>query len=280
MNNLDLISQVLFKKYDDQFQWLNYTDLKQIIKKFSKDPLVSNNDKKINIKTVYKVHNKIYPIIEKIQQVKSLRVLDTDEDNESETKSEIQMQDDLLNSTVKKNINPKIDFKNFYILIDSKDRNKNSWSTNNPFQFDLQPSSIDVTANNMNNSINKKFSDIHSITIKQIILPKIDMDIPYLLINIQEIGGNINISNNSASNCFGYLTNPKIIGDYMYYSFEDYHDSHLTKVFESRIELSKLTISFLKPNGKLIEFDNNLSVIVELMLKCLYKKLENTILFT
>lgn len=276
MNNLELLSQVLFKKYEDQFQWLNYTDLKQIIKKFAKDPLFENS--KLDIKKVCKVHNKIYPLIEKIQQVKSLRNLDETHDEENEEESNIELQNEVIHSSIRKQINPKIDFKNHYVLIDSKDRNKDYWPANNPFQFDLQPSSIDMSSSSMNNSINRKFNDIHSITIKQIILPKIDSTIPYILVNIQEIGSNINISNDMASNCFGYLTNPKIVDSYMYYSFEEYYDSHLTKIFEQRIELSKLTISFLKPDGKLIEFDNDLSVIIELMVTCLQKKLENTIL--
>jgi len=276
MSNLELLSQVLFKKYEDQFEWLNYTDLKQIIKKFAKDPLFENS--KLDIKKVCKVHNKIYPLIEKIQQVKSLRNLDESRDEENEEESNIELQNEVIHSSIRKQINPKMDFKNYYVLIDSKDRNKDYWPANNPFQFDLQPSSIDMSSSNMNNSINRKFNDIHSITIKQIILPKIDSTIPYILVNIQEIGSNINISNDMASNCFGYLTNPKIVDSYMYYSFEEYYDSHLTKIFEPRIELSKLTISFLKPDGKLIEFDNDLSVIIELMVTCLQKKLENTIL--
>lgn len=276
MSNLELLSQVLFKKYEDQFQWLNYSDLKQIIKKFAKDPLFENS--KLDIKKVCKVHNKIYPLIEKIQQVKSLRNLDEKNDEENEEESNIELKNEVIHSSIRKQINPKIDFKNYYVLIDSKDRNKDYWPANNPFQFDLQPSSIDMSSSNMNNSINRKFNDIHSITIKQIILPKIDITIPYILVNIQEIGSNINISNDMASNCFGYLTNPKIVDSYMYYSFEEYYDSHLTKIFEPRIELSKLTISFLKPDGKLIEFDNDLSVIIELMVTCLQKKLENTIL--
>ncbi len=276
MSNLELLSQVLFKKYEDQFQWLNYTDLKQIIKKFAKDPLFENS--KLDIKKVCKVHNKIYPLIEKIQQVKSLRNLDESRDEENEEESNIELQNEVIHSSIRKQINPKMDFKNYYVLIDSKDRNKDYWPANNPFQFDLQPSSIDMSSSSMNNSINRKFNDIHSITIKQIILPKIDSPIPYILVNIQEIGSNINISNDMASNCFGYLTNPKIVDSYMYYSFEEYYDSHLTKIFEQRIELSKLTISFLKPDGKLIEFDNDLSVIIELMVTCLQKKLENTIL--
>tara|TARA_B100002052_G_C15874539_1_gene596329 strand:+ start:937 stop:1773 length:837 start_codon:yes stop_codon:yes gene_type:complete len=277
MSNLELLSQVLFKKYEDQFQWLNYSDLKQIIKKFAKDPLFENS--KLDIKKVCKVHNKIYPLIEKIQQVKSLRNLDEKNDEENEEESNIELKNEVIHSSIRKQINPKIDFKNYYVLIDSKDRNKDYWPANNPFQFDLQPSSIDMSSSNMNNSINRKFNDIHSITIKQIILPKIDITIPYILVNIQEIGSNINISNDMASNCFGYLTNPKIVDSYMYYSFEEYYDSHLTKIFEPRIELSKLTISFLKPDGKLIEFNNDLSVIIELMVTCLQKKLENTILY-
>ena len=55
---------------------------------------------------------------------------------------------------------------NIYLQFDSKDRNKDYWPANNPFQFDLQPSSIDMSSSSMNNSINRKFNDIHSITIK------------------------------------------------------------------------------------------------------------------
>lgn len=274
MNNLELLSQVLFKKYEDQFQWLNYTDLKQIIKKFAKDPLFETSD--LNIRTVHKVHNKIYPLIEKIQQVKSLRVLDK-ADEKKETK--IHFENELIDSSIKKKINPTIDLKNYFVLVDSKDRNVDQWPSNNPFQFALGATSVDLSTNSMNNSINRSFNDVHSITIKRIILPKVDIELPYILINIQELGSNISVSNNMASNSFGYLTNPTVIENYMYYSFEEYYDSHLTKIFEPRIELSKITISFLKPNGKIIEFDKELSIIVEIMVTCLQQKLENTILY-
>ena len=33
MNNLDLCTQVLFKKYANEFPWLNYVDLNRIISK-------------------------------------------------------------------------------------------------------------------------------------------------------------------------------------------------------------------------------------------------------
>ena len=37
MNNIDICSQILYKKYSDKVNWLTYNDLNRIIKKFCND---------------------------------------------------------------------------------------------------------------------------------------------------------------------------------------------------------------------------------------------------
>ena len=88
------------------------------------------------------------------------------------------------------------------------------------------------------------------------------------------------------NNCFGYLSEPKKNNGYLYFNYDENIDaitnyiqeSHMTKIFSPRIELSKITINILNPSGEIIDFDVNKSVIVELQITCLKKELENNIL--
>ena len=52
----------------------------------------------------------------------------------------------------------------------------------------------------------------------------------------------------------------------------------MTKIFSPRIELSKLTFNIKKPDGSIVDFDNDDSVVIELQITCLRKELENTML--
>ena len=53
------------------------------------------------------------------------------------------------------------------------------------------------------------------------------------------------------TNTFGHLTLPTIFGDYSYYTFNEKYESilesgqnsHMTKLFSPRIEITKLTFS-------------------------------------
>ena len=52
----------------------------------------------------------------------------------------------------------------------------------------------------------------------------------------------------------------------------------MTKLFSPRIEISRLTFNIQDPDGKVIDFENNDSVLIELQVTCLRKELENTLL--
>ena len=88
------------------------------------------------------------------------------------------------------------------------------------------------------------------------------------------------------NNSFGILTNPTIVGNYSYYEFKENfesvvnsgQESHMTKLFSPRIEISRLTFNIQAPDGTIVDFENNDSVLIELQVTCLRKELENTLL--
>lgn len=279
MNNLDLCSQILFKKYGDDFPWLNYVDLNQIVIKFAKDPIFNIEYGELNVNKVQQIHQKIFPIIEKIQQVKCLRALD----DTSEKQTHI-VHEPPPNGF--EELTPTLSYKTYYVLVDSKDRDIEHWPSNNPFHFTLGPSSVNLSSTEQSNAIYRSFSDVHSITVKRVLIPYTEQMYPYLLLVINELGPNINGTNGAMNNAFGHLTNPTIVGDYAHYLFDENFESiiqmgqqsHMTKIFSPRIELSRITFSIQSPSGETVEFDSEKSVIIELQITCLRKELDNTLL--
>ena len=295
--NTDLCAKILYIKYGDNYPWLSFKDLKRIILKFNSDPLNDIEKKDINANTIKNIHSKIIPIIEKIQQVKSIRVFE--ENAPEHTQPLNTLQNDITTPT---DIVPTLSYKNYSVLIDSKDRDKDRWANHNPFQFTLGPSSISqfqfrktsnietdyVVSSEQLNSISRKFSDVYAVTIKKIIVPNISHEYPYLLLNINELGSNISGTNNTMNNAYGYLTTPSSVGNYHYYEFNDNFEaiaqmgqhSHMTKVFSPRIEISRLTFLITSPDGTVIEYNNDdASIIIELQITCLRRDLENNIIY-
>tara|TARA_B100000902_G_scaffold176408_1_gene170072 strand:- start:22389 stop:23264 length:876 start_codon:yes stop_codon:yes gene_type:complete len=287
MSNLDLCAQILFKKYGDEFPWLNYTDLTKIIQKFANDPIYQINNGELSVEKVKIIHSKVYPVIEKIERIKCFRNLDNEE-NENENEN-LAKKVDLKNSIPKRDLEeiiPIVNYKTHHVLIDSKDRNKDIWSKNNPFQFSLGQSSVNLSSLDQPNTVYRSFSDVHSITIKKIIIPYTNISVPYLLLTVNELGSNIIGTNDIMNNSFGHLTNPIIVGNYAHFVYNENfesivqtgQESHMTKIFSPRIELSRLTFDIKKPDGTIVDFENDDSVVFELQITCLRKELENTML--
>ncbi len=283
MKKIDLITQILYQKYIDEYPWLTFKDLNLMISKFCKDPIDEFNSTEIDVSTVRVFHNKVYPLIEKIHQVKAIRNLNLENELAKQKQNE---ESEPIGEMI-----PTLSYKSYNVLIDSKDRNKSYWPNANPFQFQLGPSSISGDPNiDISNSIERRFSEIHALTIKRIIIPDYTVEYsevyPYLLLKINELDSNINGTNNVMNNCFGYLTMPTSINGYLYFNYEENVDavtnyiqeSHMTKIFSPRIELSKITVNILNPSGEVITFLDDKSVVIELQIICLKKELENTLL--
>mgnify|MGYP001399695563 CR=1 FL=1 len=73
--------------------------------------------------------------------------------------------------------------------------------------------------------------------------------LPYILLEIKELGSNFWGSNPVLSKSFAKLTLSEQKGEYLYYRV-DVNE----KFFNPRIELSSLTIRYLDPEGNLIDF--------------------------
>ena len=69
MNNLDLCTQVLFKKYANEFPWLNYVDLNRIIAKFADDPIHTiDNHNELTVHTVKEFIQKCFQSYKKLNK--------------------------------------------------------------------------------------------------------------------------------------------------------------------------------------------------------------------
>ena len=183
-------------------------------------------------------------------------------------------------------LTPSLTYKSYHIVVDSKDRDKDYWASNNPFQFTLGPSSVNLSSPEQSNTIYRSFADVHALTVKKLIIPYTNVEYPYLLFVVNELGSNINGTNNIMNNAFGYLTHPVIVGEYSHYSFDENfesvvqmgQESHMTKIFSPRIEISRLTFNIQTPEGKILDFANDKSVVIEIQVICLRKELDNTLL--
>lgn len=281
MDSSDILTQVIFKKFSNTFTWLTFPDLRKIISKY--DDIIPDEDF-IDIHSVRIITDKVHHLLLKINDLKLQR--DFSQTIQTDTFEEI-----IPNSETfidKTAITPVMSYKTYSVFVDSKDRDKEKWENINPFQFTLGPSSIETQKINNNNSIFRNFSNVHAVTIKQVILPYTEKLFPYLLITINELGPNLNSTNNLSNNAFGYLSKPEIINNYAYYIFTESYDSltqsgqntHMTKLFSPRIEISRLTFSINEPNGDTLYFDNNEdeSIAIELQITCLRKELDNSII--
>ena len=228
-----VVTQILYKKYSNLFGWLLFNDLYRLIKATNVKLKLSIENTDVNAKLVKDIHKRIFPMLEKIDNVKCLRSVT-------------------------------IDDKMHNVFVDSYDRNRNKWENINPFQFSMGPSSVDLLYGNEENTVERVFSNVESISITRIVLPSFDVDgnnisekYPYVLLNIAELGNKTNGTNKHLNNSYGQLMSPVVIGDFLHYYFDDSESGYMTETFNPRIEISKLTFNFLDPNGVIINFPSD-----------------------
>ncbi len=149
-----------------------------------------------------------------------------------------------------------------YVAIDSRDRHRAVWPNSNEYQISFAPSS-DALFNNENTGyINRDFSNVTSVQLTSVIIPRFSIDgdcidhYPYILLEIEELGGIYDGTNNSTSKAFCKITFDTVVGKYVHFSPQNYEP--FIKHFNPRISLTRLTIRFLKPNGDLFDFGNSI----------------------
>jgi hypothetical protein len=143
----------------------------------------------------------------------------------------------------------------YYISIDSNDRDLKKWPNPNHYQINFEPNSF---SNNekMTGFINKSFNNVKSVEMIESIIPIRSNSgdnyklLPYILLEVEELGSVYQGTNDYISQTFSKLIFEKVIGSYCYSS----NNFSIKKIFNPRIALNKFTVRFRKPNGKLYNF--------------------------
>lgn len=156
----------------------------------------------------------------------------------------------------------------YYIIIDSKDRDINKNPNPNDFVIEFSPSSGSNSPSN--GYIDRGLGNIASIELLDVMILDTSLladssdssgsSYPYLLLNIDELGGNYFGTNNNLTKSFAILKNYTKTDSYKYYSLlGDTSDMSTKKVFNPRINLTRLTVQILKPDGTLFDFGSSSS---------------------
>lgn len=149
----------------------------------------------------------------------------------------------------------------YYITIDSNDRDIEKWENPNFYQIIFGPNS-DIEKNK--GYINQSFNNVQCIELIEAIIPKKTYNgtnydtLPYILLEIPELGHVYQGTNDYLRKTFSQLVFDKVVGNYRYSTF--FESNKIKKIFNPRIALNKLTIKFLKPNGDLYDFGDYIDI--------------------
>jgi hypothetical protein len=146
----------------------------------------------------------------------------------------------------------------YYITIDSNDRYKKTYPNSNEYQINLGNNNSEEQNTGF---INTNFQNVTSVELIEAIIPSKSYNgteyntLPYILLEIEELGNVYQGTNDCISKTFSQLIFDKIVGNYRYCTFSE--QTRIKKKFNPRIALNKLTIRFKKPNGDLYNFGDN-----------------------
>ena len=158
---------------------------------------------------------------------------------------------------------PEVREYDYYIVVNSNDRNIIKHPDPNYFVIDFAPAPSGDT--NQTGYIDRAFANIKSCELISIVLldtsniegssDKLGINYPYLLLQFDELQNNFYGTNSSLSKSFAILTDYTLNGKYRYYSiFGSLGDSSVSHVYNPRINLTKLTTRILLPDGSPFNF--------------------------
>ena len=190
------------------------------------------------------------------------------EDNNHQRKTEIKAENidqqfqelseklpESIKKSVKDMVEPEEVIKSFYIGIDSKDRDTSIFTKPNEYSIKFSPSNTTSSG-----YIDSGFQNIISIELIEGILIDSSTEtnasdngtsFPYLLLQIEELGGLFEGTNDAMSKSFAILKNFTTQNGFKYYQLvgDTMNDEGIIKVFEPRISLSKMTVRVMTPDG-------------------------------
>ena len=167
----------------------------------------------------------------------------------------------------------------FYVMVDSKDRDRNLNNAPNEFVIHFAPYQSSSNGEGPYGYVDRAFGNVKSCEITDIIILDTSSEpdssdtggksYPYLLLKIPELGNNYFGTNNNLTTCFAILTDYCTKGNYKYYSIAGMGSNYaISKVFNPRINLSKMTISILLPDGTPFNFgsanNDNINTVIKI----------------
>ena len=167
---------------------------------------------------------------------------------------------------------------NYNIIIDSKDRDRTKFTNPAEFAIDFGKNSADGGNSCI---IDTVYGNIESIELLHItILDTTSIvgttyntaSLPYVILEIPELGDNYNGTNNELKSAFAILTKYETMGGFHYYEkIGNNSDTQVIKKFNPRINLNKLTVRIKLPNGNLFNFgtdaNDSLETVVSIALR-------------
>jgi hypothetical protein len=170
---------------------------------------------------------------------------------------------------------------NYFIVLDSKDRNRERNTAPNNFTIEFSPASSDQNAPS-NGYVQRGFGNVSDISISDVIIldtsgysdssDSSGANYPYLLLNFDEINGDNYGTNDNLNKSFVILKNYVTKGSYKYYNLMGSDGSELMKKkFNPRTNLTRLTTNILLPDGTDFDFGSTATstanTVVTIMMK-------------
>jgi len=153
----------------------------------------------------------------------------------------------------------------YYVVINSNDRNANVYSAPNNFIIDFAPAPPANSTDARIGYIERNFHNIKSCELMNVIIrdtsDQVDSSdaggksFPYLLLQFDELQRNYYGSNDYLSKAFAILTDYSTVGKYKYYRMVgDSSENTVTRIYNPRINLNKITTKLLLPDGTPFNF--------------------------
>ena len=157
----------------------------------------------------------------------------------------------------------------YNIVIDSKDRDRNKYPDANHFVIDFSPPNFNPANPESANTgfISRAFGNIISCEVLDVVMlhtadqsdssdsAAVSPRIPYILLDMQELGSNYQGTNDELNKCFAMLTSYDVINNYKHFHINADNSSHtIKKVYNPRVNLNRLTIQIKLPNGQPWDF--------------------------
>ena len=160
-------------------------------------------------------------------------------------------------------IQPEIREYTYYVVVNSNDRNTTKFPKPNEFVIDFAPAPSGDSP--QTGYVDRVFHNIKSCNLLSVVVLDTSnvsgssdyggISFPYLLLQFDELQNNYFGTNSHLSKSFAILTDYTMKGKYKYYSIVgDLSDDTVYKIYNPRINLTKLTTRLILPNGQPFNF--------------------------